>query len=46
MNKLFQTLMRNIKISYINEQSIIKFDEYFILMEFHPQKMLYLKMYD
>jgi len=26
MNKLFQTLMKNLKISYVEEESTIKFD--------------------
>ena len=29
MNKLFQSLMKNLKISYIEEESAIKFDEYY-----------------
>jgi hypothetical protein len=29
MNKLFQTLMKNLKISYVEEESTIKFDDYY-----------------
>jgi len=29
MNKLFQTLMKNLKISYAEEESTIKFDDYY-----------------
>ena len=29
MNKLFQQLMRNIKISFVEKENIIKYDEYF-----------------